>query len=72
MTAYFTGRALSWEIVDDVLEVAMHRDPANELGTTTLGGVYDGHNQYKVTVSTGSTLSRVSSSSFRHCSHPPL
>ena len=36
MTAYFTGRALSWEIVDDVLEVAMHRDPANELGTTPL------------------------------------
>ena len=30
-----------------------------QLGTTTLGGVYGGHNQYKVTVSTGSTLSRV-------------
>ena len=43
-----------------------------QLGTTTLGGVYGGHNQYKVTVSTGSTLSRVSSSNFQHCSHPPL
>ena len=43
-----------------------------QLGTTTLGGVYGGHNQYKVTVSPGSTLSRVSSSNFQHCSHPPL
>lgn len=36
MTAFFTGKALSWEVVDDVLEVVLHREPANELGTTTL------------------------------------
>lgn len=36
MTRYFTGRALSWEVVDEVLEVRLHRDPANEIGTTTL------------------------------------
>lgn len=31
------GLTLSWETVDDVLEVRLHRAPANEIGTTTLG-----------------------------------
>ncbi len=32
----FHGVALSWTVVDDVLEVRLHRAPANEIGTTTL------------------------------------
>lgn len=36
MTRFFTGRSLSWEVRDAVLEVAMHGEPANEIGTTTL------------------------------------
>lgn len=36
MTRFFTGQSISWEHQDDALEVCMHREPANELGTTTL------------------------------------
>jgi len=36
VSRFFTGNALSWEVVDDVLLVELHRAPANELGTTTL------------------------------------
>jgi len=32
----FTGTALSWERVDDALEVRLHREPCNEIGTTSL------------------------------------
>lgn len=33
----FSGRALSWELHDNIVEVALHREPANEIGTLTLG-----------------------------------
>lgn len=33
----FAGRALSFERVDDALEVRLHRDPCNEIGTVLLG-----------------------------------
>ena len=32
----FQGEALSWELRDGVIEVALHRPPANEIGTLTL------------------------------------
>lgn len=32
----FKGEALSWELKDGVIELALHRDPCNEIGTTTL------------------------------------
>jgi enoyl-CoA hydratase/carnithine racemase len=34
--ANFQGEALSWELREDVIEVALHRPPANEIGTLTL------------------------------------
>lgn len=30
------GKTLSWEIRDSVIELALHREPANEIGTATL------------------------------------
>lgn len=36
MSRYFSGRALRWELVDDVLEVCLDREPCNEIGTTML------------------------------------
>jgi len=33
----FTGEALSWELKDGVIELALHRAPANEIGTVMLG-----------------------------------
>ncbi len=44
----FQGQALSWELKDGVIELALHRDPCNEIGSITLadlekfGGVLDG------------------------------
>jgi enoyl-CoA hydratase/carnithine racemase len=32
----FTGSTLSWTVADGVVEVELHRDPANEIGTATL------------------------------------
>ena len=32
----FTGKTLSWQIVDGTLELALHRDPCNEIGSVTL------------------------------------
>ncbi len=32
----FTGKTLSWGVVDAVLELALHRPPCNELGSATL------------------------------------
>ncbi len=32
----FSGEALSWELRDGVIELALHRAPANEIGTVTL------------------------------------
>ncbi len=32
----FAGDAISWELNDDVLELALHRLPCNEIGSTTL------------------------------------
>src|SRR5580700_5371211 len=32
----FSGQALSWEVKDGVIELALHRDPCNEIGTATL------------------------------------
>jgi enoyl-CoA hydratase/carnithine racemase len=34
--ANFDGEALSWELREGVIEVALHRPPANEIGTLTL------------------------------------
>ena len=34
--ANFQGEALSWELREGVVEVALHRPPANEIGTLTL------------------------------------
>ena len=31
------GQTLSWTARGDVLEVTLHREPANEIGLTTLG-----------------------------------
>ena len=36
MTTTFRGKTMSWEPVEGVLEVRLHREPANEIGTTTL------------------------------------
>lgn len=33
----FTGQTLSWDLKDGVIEVALHREPANEVGLLTLG-----------------------------------
>ncbi len=32
----FAGNALSWRLVEGVLELALHREPLNEIGTVTL------------------------------------
>ena len=32
----FKGQALSWELQDGVVEVALHREPCNEIGSLTL------------------------------------
>jgi enoyl-CoA hydratase len=32
----FSGRTLSWQIVNGVTELALHRDPCNEIGSLTL------------------------------------
>jgi enoyl-CoA hydratase/carnithine racemase len=33
----FKGQALSWELTNGVIELALHREPCNELGSITLG-----------------------------------
>jgi enoyl-CoA hydratase len=33
----FQGQSLSWELKDGVIELALHRDPCNEIGSATLG-----------------------------------
>lgn len=33
----FKGQALSWQVHDGAIELALHRDPCNELGTLSLG-----------------------------------
>ena len=33
----FAGKTISWEVVDGCVELALHRDPCNEIGTDTLG-----------------------------------
>src|SRR5579885_1037956 len=35
MTSY-NGTTLSWELADGILELALHREPCNEIGTATL------------------------------------
>jgi enoyl-CoA hydratase/carnithine racemase len=32
----FTGKTLSWELRDGIVELALHRDPCNEIGSSTL------------------------------------
>src|ERR1700733_9179111 len=32
----FKGNTLSWELKDGVMELALHRDPCNEIGSATL------------------------------------
>src|SRR5262245_42928926 len=32
----FTGETLSWELKDGCIELALHREPANEIGSKTL------------------------------------
>src|SRR5260370_2589178 len=32
----FKGRTLSWQIVNGAIELALHRDPCNEIGSLTL------------------------------------
>lgn len=32
----FNGKMLSWQLADGVLELALHREPCNEIGSTTL------------------------------------
>lgn len=32
----FKGRTLSWQVVNGAIELALHRDPCNEIGSTTL------------------------------------
>src|SRR6185369_3029467 len=36
MTNQFKGETLSWELRDGVIELALHRDPCNEIGSRTL------------------------------------
>jgi len=33
----YRGKAISWEVVNGVIELALHREPCNELGTESLG-----------------------------------
>jgi len=33
----YTGKAISWQLHDGVIELALHREPCNELGTQSLG-----------------------------------
>jgi len=33
---HFNGKALSWELTDGVVELALHREPCNEIGSATL------------------------------------
>ncbi|HXE76333.1 MAG TPA: enoyl-CoA hydratase/isomerase family protein [Candidatus Xenobia bacterium] len=33
----FNGKTLSWEVREGVVELALHREPCNEIGTATLG-----------------------------------
>src|ERR1700687_2652153 len=33
---HFKGQALSWELTDGVIEITLHRDPCNEIGSLTL------------------------------------
>jgi len=33
---HFKGQALSWELTNGVIELALHRDPCNEIGSATL------------------------------------
>jgi len=33
----FSGQAISWALADGVIELALHREPCNELGTQSLG-----------------------------------
>ena len=33
----FSGQAISWELTDGVIELALHREPCNELGAQSLG-----------------------------------
>ena len=35
-TNQFKGKTLSWELKDGVIELALHRDPCNEIGSRTL------------------------------------
>lgn len=35
----FQGQAISWDVKDSVIELALHRGPCNELGTATLAEV---------------------------------
>ena len=32
----FKGQALSWQIVNGAIELALHREPCNEIGSLTL------------------------------------
>ena len=34
---HFDGQALSWDLKDGVIELALHREPCNELGSVALG-----------------------------------
>jgi enoyl-CoA hydratase/carnithine racemase len=34
---HFKGQALSWKVKDGVIELALHREPCNEIGLLTLG-----------------------------------
>ena len=34
---HFSGQAISWELIDGVIELALHREPCNELGAQSLG-----------------------------------
>jgi enoyl-CoA hydratase/carnithine racemase len=37
VTKSFQGKTLSWEVREGALELALHREPCNEIGTETLG-----------------------------------
>jgi hypothetical protein len=32
----FEGQSLSWELKDGIVELALHREPCNEIGSLTL------------------------------------
>jgi enoyl-CoA hydratase/carnithine racemase len=36
VSATFKGDTLSWDLIDGLVEVALHREPCNEIGSTTL------------------------------------